>query len=207
MSCGESIDAVKADCSLRGQQAPPFAQNCCYEACERFLTGFSACSARWDRLGGSRAGQAVRTLRAVQHVALIDVKRASELIVVCLLSCLENQRAKHDQGDNENDEPLPQHGLRDGYPLGEFLKPVADHNDLQRSLIRDGLRLHISAHDTLLVLEVHHLIRIAPEDDVADGIGVDLVPAVGHVFGDDGNIPGFDILQDTATNLSAVVGA
>ena len=36
---------------------------------------------------------------------------------------------------------------------------------------------------------------------------VDLVPAVGHAFGDDGNIPRFDILQDTATNLSAVVGA
>ena len=65
----------------------------------------------------------------------------------------------------------------------------------------------VSAHYTLLVFEVHHLIGIGPEDDVADGISVDLVPAVGHAFGDDGNIPRFDILQDTATNLSAVVGA
>ena len=64
-----------------------------------------------------------------------------------------------------------------------------------------------AARDTLLVFEVHHLIGIAPEDDVASGIGVDLVPTVGHAFGNDGDIPGFDILQDTATNLSAVIGA
>ena len=59
----------------------------------------------------------------------------------------------------------------------------------------------------LVDFDVHDLVGIAAKDDVADGIGIGLVPAVGHALGDDRNIPGLDILKDPATNLSSIHGA
>ena len=52
--------------------------------------------------------------------------RASHSLV---LPCLEDHRAKHDQGDDDQDDDFT-HGLRDRHPLGEFLEPIQDHVDL-----------------------------------------------------------------------------
>ena len=55
----------------------------------------------------------------------------------------------------------------------------------------------------MLGFYLHYLVRIASEYNITDVIGGDLVPAMGHTLGYDGNVAGFYLLQNTASNLAA----
>ena len=44
-----------------------------------------------------------------------------QLLVAGLLTCLEDHGAEHEQGDHEDDEHFPNHGLRHRHEAREFL--------------------------------------------------------------------------------------
>lgn len=56
----------------------------------------------------------------------------------------------------------------------------------------------------LLRLLLHHLVRIRPEDEIADAVGSDLMPAVRHTLGNDGNVAGLDLLQYSPCDCASV---
>ncbi len=60
-----------------------------------------------------------------------QVKGLQLLVVVSALASLKDHRAEHEQGDNEDDEPLPDHSdyLVGGHEALEFLDPVLDKNN------------------------------------------------------------------------------
>ena len=69
---------------------------------------------------------------SVQRVARATGEGLQLLVVVSVLASLEDHRAEHEQGDNEDDEPLPDHG---DYSVGwhearEFLEPANDHDNV-----------------------------------------------------------------------------
>ena len=89
-------------------------------------------------LDGDRAGETVCAL--CDQTAQCNVLHTPQekglqlLVVVSVLESLKDHRAEHEQGDNEDDEPLPDHSdySLGGHEAREFLEPILDQDQIQR---------------------------------------------------------------------------
>ena len=114
--------------------------------------GFSSRVGSGTDLIGDRGLVGVRAVWRFQCNVLhaLQVKGLQLLVVVSVLASLKDHRAEHEQGDNEDDEPLPDHGNFSvcGHEAREFLEPVLDEDDLRWNRTRPfgvGVLLHEKA--------------------------------------------------------------